>query len=191
MKINEFYNITMTGKICYLFMCMERYFLALYPDRDWTPVAKKMWQWSSHCWDESWDIYSEVVPEYILEFDSYEETNESAYDGELNKSDYNEIVSLYKGVTDGKGTNEFDRVMKLPINFGNELEGTSVKAAEPYIMELLDDMEKILEKHNIPLPNKEVLSHFEYDRDKPYVEGEKELGWGDFENTEFLSVILK
>jgi hypothetical protein len=94
-------------------------------------------------------------------------------------------------ITDGKGTNEFDRVMKLPINFGNELEGTSVKAAEPYILELLDDMEKILEKHNIPLPNKEVLSHFEYDRDKPYVEGEKEPGWGAFENTKFLSVILK
>lgn len=191
MKTNEFYNITMIGKICYLFMCMERYFLELYPDRDWTPVAKKMWQWSSHWWDEAWDIYSEVVPEYILEFDSYEETNERAYDGELNKEDYDEIVSLYKGITDGKGTSEFDRVMKLPIDFGNETEGTSVKAAETYILEILAYMEKILEKHSIPLPDKEVLSHFEYDRDKPYVEGEKEPGWGDFENTEFLSIILK
>lgn len=46
----EFYNITMTGKICYIFMCIERYLVDKYPDRDWTPVAKHMWQWTEHWW---------------------------------------------------------------------------------------------------------------------------------------------
>ena len=39
---SRFKNITMTGRMCYIFMCMERYLLSLYPDRDWTLVAKKM-----------------------------------------------------------------------------------------------------------------------------------------------------
>ena len=68
-------------------MCMERYLLALYPNHDWRPVARKMWQWSTNWWDEAWDNYSTVVPEYLMEFGTYEETNERAFDGELSKSD--------------------------------------------------------------------------------------------------------
>ncbi len=187
---DDFKNITMIGKICYLFMCMERYLLALYPDHDLRPVARKMWQWSSHWWDEAWDNYSTVVPEYLMEFGTYEETNERSFDGELSKSDYDEIIALYNGITNGKGENEFDQVMRLPIDFGNATEGTSVKDAEAEVVECLVIMENILKKHDILLPDKSILCHFEYDREKPYVEGEKEPGWGDFENTEYLSIIL-
>ena len=35
----RFYNITMTGRLCYIFMCIERYLTTLYPERDWTPEA--------------------------------------------------------------------------------------------------------------------------------------------------------
>lgn len=164
--------------------------MTLYPDRDWSPVARKMWQWSSNWWDETWDTYSTVVPEFLMEFESYEETNKRAFDRELSKSDYDEIISLYNGITDGKGNSEFDHVMHLPIDFGNATEGTSVKGAEADVAGCLDEMEKILKKHNISLLDKSSLHHFEYDREKTYIEGEKEPGWGEFENTEYLSIIL-
>lgn len=86
--IKDFYNITMNGRLCYIFMCIERYLTQLYPERDWTPISKRMWQWTTHWWDESSDIYSEAVPEYILEFEGYEKTNELVYDGNLKMEDY-------------------------------------------------------------------------------------------------------
>ena len=188
--VKEFYNITLTGRLCYIFMCIERYLTALYPERDWTPISKRMWQWTEHWWDRSWDIYSEAVPEFILQFDTYEETNERAYDGNLKKEDYDEITALFSGITDGSGDNEFDKVLMIPSDFGSTCEGTCVEGAEPYVAELIEDIENILKKHNIPFPDKTALKHFEYERGKPIGRGEKAPGWGDFENTEYLSVIL-
>ncbi len=64
----RFDNITMNGRMCYIFMCIERYLLALYPDRDWTPVAKRMWQWTSYCcWtDDGLDIYEKTIPSWNM-----------------------------------------------------------------------------------------------------------------------------
>lgn len=188
--IGEFYNITMTGKICYIFMCIEKYLVDKYPEKNWTPVAKHMWQWTEHWWDEAWDNYSEIVPEYIMEFDTFEETNIRAFEGKLSLDTYNEVKALYEGITDGKGEDELSDVLRIPIDFGNECEGTSVNAAEPYVAELIESIESILIKNNIQLPDKAVLKHFEYDRGKKSGLEEKEPGWGDFENTEYLSIIL-
>ena len=187
---NEFSNITMTGKICYVFMCIERYLVGKYPNRDWTPVAKRMWQWTTHWWTESWDIYSEVVPEFILEFDTYEETNLQVYNGSLSEETYKEITGLYKGITDGKEEDEFCTILSIPIDFGNACEGTNACAAEPYVLELIEKAESILTKNNIQLPDKSLLKHFEYDKTKPIGLNEKDPGWGDLENTGFLSVVL-
>jgi len=188
--IKEFYNITMTGRLCYIFMCIECYLITLYPDRDWTPVAKRMWQWTSHWWNESWDIYSEAVPEFILQFDSYEETNERSYDGNLKKEDYEEITALFKGITNGDGKDELCKVLMIPSDFGSTCEGMSASGAEPYVAELIDDIENILQKHNILLPDKKILQSFTYERGKPADRNKKAPVWGDFENTEYLSVIL-
>jgi hypothetical protein len=190
--INDFYNITMTGRLCYIFMCIERYLTSLYPIRDWIPVAQKMWQWTTHCWDESWDIYSEAVPEYILEFDSYEETNRQNYDGRLSKNHYDSVTALFKDITDRNGDNadEFRRILMIPSDFGSICDGTSFKAAEPLVAELIEEIECILNRHDIPLPDKTLLNRFQFDRKSPLSPDEKNLGWGDFENTEFLSVIL-
>ena len=42
---DELKNISLTGRLCYLFMCIEKFLVSCYPDRDWTPAAKKCWQW--------------------------------------------------------------------------------------------------------------------------------------------------
>ncbi len=188
--IKEFYNITMTGRLCYIFMCMEKYLVTLYPERDWTPVAKRMWQWTENWWDEAWYIYSIAVPEFIMEFDTYEETKEREYEGNLEKDDYEEMTALFRGITDGKGNDELCEVLMFPIDFGCICEGTCISGAEPYVAELIEEIETILKKHNISLPDKSVLQHFVYERGKPVAWGEKAPGWGEFENTEYLSIIL-
>lgn len=91
----ELKELSMTGRLCYFFMCIEKYLITCYPKRDWTPVAKRCWQWTNDTWDIGCDIYSPVVPEFLLEFDNYEETNRRAFDGELSKSDYLALINLY------------------------------------------------------------------------------------------------
>ena len=186
----EFRNITLTGEICYLFMCIERYLIDRFPECDWTTVSKRMWQWSTNWWDKAWDIYSQVVPEFILEFDTYEKTNECGYDGALNEEDYIEITSLLLKATGGKRNDELYRVLYLPAEFGNECEGTGAEAAKQSVVSIIEEIESILERYNIALPDKALLKHFEYDSNKPAVSGEPDPAWGGFENTEYLSIVL-
>ncbi|MDE6318273.1 MAG: hypothetical protein K2M22_00880, partial [Lachnospiraceae bacterium] len=58
---DELKNISLTGRLCYLFMCIEKYLVSVYPDRDWMPVAKKCWQWTSVFWNEGCDEYDKIV----------------------------------------------------------------------------------------------------------------------------------
>ena len=50
-------KLSLTGRFCYLFMCVETYLVTRFPERDWTPVAKRCWQWTEDYWDKGWDIY--------------------------------------------------------------------------------------------------------------------------------------
>lgn len=49
-------NLSLTGRLCYLFMCIERYLSICYPDRDWSLVAEKCWQWTNKYWNDGCDI---------------------------------------------------------------------------------------------------------------------------------------
>jgi len=74
-KDTRFENISMTGRLCYVFMCIERYLLTLYPDKDWTVVARKMWQWPKDTWSDGWWEYGDVVPGYILKYKNFEDVS--------------------------------------------------------------------------------------------------------------------
>ncbi|MBR3142629.1 MAG: hypothetical protein IKF09_05670 [Clostridiales bacterium] len=186
-----FDHITMTGRLVYIFMCIEEYLVNLYPDKDWTPVALKMWQWTNKMWDEGFDIYLIVVPENILEFDSYEETKSRAFDGNLDKTDYDAMVSLFSGITDGDSDDEINRVLYAPVDFNGYCEGTGVSWAMPYVDETIKELEEILISRNIPLPDKTKLDHFRYDDARKPGPLEKDPRWGEFEETESFSIILK
>ncbi len=52
------------------------------------PLKKKCLQWTKKYWNEGEDIYAHVIPEFLLEFDNYRETNEK----ELVNSEHLSIV---------------------------------------------------------------------------------------------------
>lgn len=141
---NEFKTITLTGRLCYLFMCIEKYLV-------------------------------------LLEFDNYRDTNEWEFDGELLEEDYLELVSLYKGITDGSGDAEIDKVLMLPIDFNNECECTNFEDADEPTLTIIERAQAILEKHNIELPDIEEIINIKMDY---------RGGWGDFVESEHLSIIL-
>lgn len=104
----------MTGRLCRLFLCAERCLLTLYPTRDWSPVAERMWQWTAHSWDVSQERCWEAVPEYILEYPSFEETCREGYGGELTEEACQSVTACFRGLTDGDPADELRRVLKLP-----------------------------------------------------------------------------
>lgn len=180
--IEELNNLTLTARLCYVFMCIEKYLITIYPDKDWSPVAKRMWSWTNFYWDEGWDNYSVVVPEFILEFDSYEETNNRGFDGKLSIDDYLTFSKLYKEITDGKGTSEFDKMLIAPIDYANLCEGAADSWAMEQTTEILKEIISILNKNNIGLPNIDGINDMTLNT--------KRIG-PDFVDKSYLSIILK
>lgn len=175
-----FRKLSLTGRLCYLFMCVEAYLVACFPERDWTPVAKRCWQWTKDYWDKGWEIYSAVIPEFLFEFESYEKTNTVNYNGALSEKDYQELTTLFTGLTTGSAEDEINQLLMLPIEFSNICEGASLSWASQETMDVLRDMQQLLSKHNIPFPDISKIKHMSaWD------------GWGGFVDSEYLSIILK
>lgn len=178
--IKDLRKLSLTGRMCYLFMCIEKYLTVLYPQKDWTPVAKRCWQWTNRYWNEGWDIYSVVVPEYLFEYNTYEETKDD-FDGQLTEKDYDELVDLFQGITDGNPEDEINQVLKMPIEFSNECECTDFGAASVSSMYLFLDMKHIFDLHTIMLPDIIKVSNMTMDQKN---------GWGEFVDSKYLSIIL-
>lgn len=180
--IHDFRNISLTGRLCYLFMCIEKYLVSCYPNKDWMPVAEKCWQWTNGMWDEGCDKYSQVVPEFLLEFDNYNEANKREFDGMLSEKDYLVLTDLYAGITDGSAENEINRLLMLPMDFNNACEGTSFCAANGPTMAIIFRAQSILLSHNILCPGIDEISCLTTDQ---------EDGWGNRMDSEYLSIIME
>lgn len=177
----ELATLSITGRLCYLFMCIEKYLITCYPERDWTPVAKRFWQWTNVYWDKGCNIYSPVVPEFLLEFDNYEETNLREFDGILSQNDYMILKNLFNGITTGRQDDELNRILMLPMNFMDCCDGTSfANANEPTLM-IIYEAEQFLLSHGISLPSLCQIKNMTI--------GNKN-GWGEFVDSEYLSIII-
>ncbi|MBR4385956.1 MAG: hypothetical protein IKP51_05510 [Treponema sp.] len=188
----RFENITMTGRMCYIFMCIERYLLALYPDRDWTLVARKMWQWMSYPYwaDDGWYEYGGITPNCVLKYKDYDDMKKHDGLSIVSCEEYDQARKLYDGITNSYSKNEMNVVLDIPVYLCNLCDGESYddKTGDRLTLEHIDMIEGILEKHGIPLPDASLVA--EYAPQKNY-EGELDR-WGfQMYGTEKLSIILK
>ena len=180
----------MTGRLCRLFLCAERCLLTLYPTRDWSPVAERMRQWTAHSWDVGQERCWEAVPEYILEYPSFEETRREGYGGELTEEACQSVTACFRGLTDGDPADELCRVLKLPDDFVSACEGSGFLRAERETQPLIEKMQDILLRRGIPLLDMGRLRPFRFDRARRPKQGEPEPGWGGTAETAFLSEVL-
>ena len=178
---DELRNISLTGRLCYLFMCIEKYLVSVYPDRDWTPVAKKCWQWTNVFWNEGCDEYDKIVPSYLLEFDNYKETNEREFDGMLSQKEYDTFVKLYAGISNGREESDIDRILMMPVEFNNVCECSDFCYADEPSLVIIQEAQSILAKHNIELPCFDKIRSLTVDQKN---------GCGDFMESEWLSEII-
>lgn len=181
-KKYDFSNINMCGRVCYLIMCIEKYLVTLWPERDWSIVLEHLWPWvSSEDWSDARELSDMVIPEFILEKPDYEKTN-AVYDGKLPKELYDKLQEIYSGITAGAPDDEINIVIGSLGDFGNCCENTSFNGADQPVTELLEQIIGILEQHSIVPPDMKVLS------DKS---SNEHGGWGyPFDGKEY-SIIMK
>ncbi len=197
----EFRSITMTGRLIYIFMCIERYLVSLYPDRDWTPVASRMWNRTKERdgWSEGTpgDLYREIVPERIMRFHKhgygYEKLNPMVFDNKLSMEDYTRIRGLYEGISKGEPKEEINQIVGLPeqlIHLVN-LKMYHFAECDQMTVESILKAKKILENHEIECPELSSVSRFSFDRtedDMPDKEKDRYFGFGV--NATNLSILL-
>lgn len=169
----ELKQLSMTGRFCYLFMCIETYLITLYPEKNWTPVVERCWQWTKNYWNKGWDIYSVVVPEFLFESENYEQAN-IYFDGALSEKDYTELINLFTGLTNGNPKDEINQVLMMPIDFSNKCEGAHFFQASDLTMPIFHDMRRIFGLRDILLPDISRVKNLSAETEK---EGQA-FGWG-------------
>ena len=172
MQEKDFCDISMNGRMAYLILCVESYIKTKYPSKDWTVLSKWMWKSTSEYWDEWDDKFMEIIPEFLFEFDSYEESDFE----NLTKEEYDYFTDLFKD---------------LPEDFNSLLlklhEMNSIYCYEPIpgqgegASKLIIESCAILKKYNIPLPAISTVAFSSFS---------EKNGWGEnFDGTK-LSIIL-
>lgn len=176
----SFYNISMNGRMAYAILCIEKYISNLYPDKDRSPLSKKMWKVTSESWDEWIDTFIEVIPQYLFEFDSYEESDFE----NLTKDEYELFVELFSGVSDGEYMDCSDKVGYI-INSLKLIEEVYAYSAVPGVgeesIDIILSICAVLESDSVEVPPVELVEFSSF---------EEQNGWGNQFGGEDLSLIL-
>ena len=197
----QFRNITMTGRLIYIFMCIERYLIAMYPDRDWTPVAIRMWNRTKEQgrWSEGTpgDLYREIVPERIMRFYKhgygYEKLNPMVFGEKLSQEDYTLIRGLYEGISKGDPNEEINRIVGLPekLIYMVNLRQYSFSFSDQMTVESILKAEEILKNNGIEPPDYSSVERFSYERTSDEMpDKDRELFFGFGVNADELSILL-
>ena len=170
----KYWNITMTGRLIYILMCIERYLLVVHPNRDWTPVARRMWSLPKEegNWSEGTpgNLYREIVPERIMRFYKYgygyDELNSMVFDKKLSKEDYTELRALYEGISKGDPKEEINQIVGIPekVIYTVNLRNYDFAIADRLTIESVLKAEGILEKRGIELPNFSLIEKYRFER---------------------------
>lgn len=163
-------SISVSGRIAFIIMCIEKYLVVQYPEKDWSPLAEEMWKYNDSYWDEWLDSFIDLIPEYINEYNGFEE-----YTG---KYSYDTFRNLYTGLKN----NDLNELLNLLEEFMELYLYTRVCAfTESQFPEIIKKVVSYLTKNNIYVPDVEKVSfsEFKYNR-----------GFGKKFDGRYLSIIL-
>ena len=165
-------NISIRGRIAYLIMCFERYVVIKYPERDWTAVDDMMWKIcdASDSIDNSAYRYMEIIPEYLYEFGSFEESD----------FDYlsNEEYEIFKAIIP-KDDSDLNTIMHGIYSVAMEYAYTGIPKGAPDTIPYIQETEHIMVKNHIELPCVSNIKHLTDEQD----------WWGDQFDGRYLSII--
>ncbi len=151
MNMKQFEGISLLGRISYAIMCAERYLTTIHPDRNWRPLFELLW---SICdegtfWDEWASKVLDVVPEYLFEFPTFEESD---FD-HLDKGGYETMKSLL--VDHDAGT---DALLEGIVDMEEAYAYTEIGGVGEESLDILGSVIKVLEDAGILLPDPRAVA---------------------------------
>lgn len=170
-KLTEkLFSISVAGRIAFIIMCIEKYCITQYPEKDWSPLAEHLWSFNDSYWDEWAYALTDIMPEYIYEYDRFEK-----YTG---KYSYDTFRNLYKDLKN----NDLNELLDLLNDFmGLYLHTCVFDFNESEFPEIIKEIVGYLTKNNIPVPDVEKVSFSEFRENN---------GFGEKFDGRYLSIIL-
>lgn len=172
MNKNTFSNISMNGRMAYAILCVEQYLCSKFPDDDWSILSREMWKVTSLYWDEWNERFIEIIPQYLFEFDTYENSDFE----KISKEDYFAFVELFKNKPDTINQLLLKLQDLYDVYIYSDIPGEGEEASQ-----IVLDICNILDQNNVSLPNVESVSFSSFS---------EKNGWGNSFNGESLSLIL-
>lgn len=174
MKINgnDFNNISMIGRAAYCVMCVEKYALAKYPEKDWKPLLKWMWQITTENFDEWYYRFMEILPDYLYEFDNYKDSDFEY----LSEDDYNYYSEFLKDID-----SNMNKLLKITTEISMVYSYTEIPGIGKESIKLVEKAISILNTAGIEPPNVADVSRFSFS---------EKNGWGNHFDGTTLSVVL-
>ena len=173
-------NISMNGRMAYSILCVEKYLLSKYPGRDWRMLSTKMWDVTNTPWDDWSERFMEVIPQYLFEFDNYEDSDFEF----LSMEEYQQFKNLYSGITDGLCEDATD-----PVNFilmglyrlEEVYAYTSIPGIGEESLRIVNQIVSTVQNEGVEIPDIDIVAFSSF---------EQKSGWGDFFDDKHLSLIL-
>lgn len=170
-------QISMNGRMAYAIMTIERYLPDTYPSKDWSILSAQMWRATATAWDTWTDSFIEIIPEYLFEFPTYEE---SGFE-HLSSEDHKSFAELYSGVTSGDSNDTINIFLESLRLIEEVYCYTSISGFGEESLDILEKICDIVEDAGIQLPDPQLVAF------SPFTEKD---GWGeDFDGT-YLSAVL-
>ena len=177
---NRLTPVSMTGRMAYIVMCIEKYLIIKYPDRDWRTLSKVLWKSTSMNWGDWAELYSNYIPDVILQYDAYDSDEFADY---IDENTFSFIKALYSGITSGNENDPTDIVntlLNLPHEMAMVYEGTTIGDGRE-CLSIIEHAEAILLSQDIELPDyTKVLFSKTSERND----------WGNDFDGSYLSIIL-
>ena len=177
---NRLTPVSMTGRMAYIVMCIEKYLIIKYPDRDWRTLSKVLWKSTSMNWGDWAELYSNYIPDVILQYDAYDSDEFADY---IDENTFSFIKALYSGITSGNEDDPTDIVntlLNLPHEMAMVYEGTTIGDGQESLS-IIEHAEAILLNQDIELPDyTKVLFSKTSERND----------WGNDFDGSYLSIIL-
>ena len=151
MNIKQFEGISLLGRISYAIMCAETYLTTIHPNRDWRPLFGLLWSICDEAtyWDEWASKVLEVVPEYLFEFPSFEESD---FD-HLDEESYNTMRSLLSDYDAGT-----DTLLEGIVDMEEAYAYTEIGGIGEESLDILESVVKVLEDSGMPLPDPQAVA---------------------------------
>ena len=174
MNKKAFNNISIRGRVAFGIMCFEEYVAVEYPDMDFAPVCELMWDIVSDrdYIDASAEKYMEIIPEYLYEFDAYEDAGFEFLSVE-------EFESMRKLIPSGDAALEL--IMHRIYDISMEHAYAAIEPPAKESIDLLFEVIEELESRGVRVPGIEKVAGFSF---------AESGGWGAFISHGGLSKVL-